>query len=147
MNITASAPTLWIPNDIGEENFSEMIAKLGNANPAGSESNMQLIQAFCNAVGTDLANLLLEIEGKAPIKVTNVSPVFAADSTYSDYGYKGTITVTGATASMRPEVVFGLTEAMSGNYAPICESGAGVVYIYAKVNTSITIPLVIVHKE
>ena len=83
----------------------------------------------------------------SPIKVANASPSFASDNTYQDYGYKGTITVTGATASMRPEVVFGLTEAMSGNYAPICESGAGVVYIYAKVNTPITIPLVIVHKE
>lgn len=147
MNITASAPTLWIPNDIGEENFSEMIAKLGNANAPGSESNMQLLQAFCTAVGVDLENLLQEIEGKSPIKVTNASPSFASDNTYQDYGYKGTITVTRATASMRPEVIFGLTEAMSGNYAPICESGAGVVYIYAKVNTPITIPLVIVHKE
>lgn len=100
-----------------------------------------------DAIDTALKAHADALSALSPIKVTNASPTFASDSTYNDYPYKGTIPVTGATASMRPEVVFGLTEAMSGNYAPICESGAGVVYIYAKVNTSITIPLVIVHKE
>lgn len=82
-----------------------------------------------------------------PITVTNVSPVFAADSTYNEYGYKGTIPVLGATASMRPEVVFAMAQAVSGDYAPICESGTDCVYIYAKVNTAITIPSVTVYKE
>lgn len=100
-----------------------------------------------DAIDTALKDQADDIALLTPIKVTNASPSFASDNTYQDYGYKGTITVTGATASMRPEVIFGLTEAMSGNYAPICESGAGVVYIYAKVNTPITVPLVIVHKE
>ena len=100
-----------------------------------------------DAIDTALKEQADDIALLTPIKVANASPSFASDNTYQDYGYKGTITVTGVTASMRPEVIFGLAEAMSGNYAPICESGAGVVYIYAKVNTSITIPLVIVHKE
>lgn len=81
-----------------------------------------------------------------PIKVTNANPVWAADSTYQDFGYRGTITVSGCTATMRPEVVFGNAEALSGNYAAVCESGTDCVYIYAKVNTAITIPLVVVHK-
>lgn len=108
--------------------------------PELNAANLDAIDAALKDQADDIALL-------TPIKVANASPSFASDNTYQDYGYKGTITVTGATASMRPEVIFGLTEAMSGNYAPICESGAGVVYIYAKVNTSITIPLVIVHKE
>jgi len=108
--------------------------------PELNADNLDAIDAVLKDQADDIALL-------TPIKVTNASPSFASDNTYQDYGYKGTITVTGATASMRPEVIFGLTEAMSGNYAPICESGAGVVYIYAKVNTPITIPLVIVHKE
>lgn len=108
--------------------------------PELNADNLDAIDAVLKDQADDIALL-------TPIKVANASPSFASDNTYQDYGYKGTITVTGATASMRPEVIFGLTEAMSGNYAPICESGAGVVYIYAKVNTPITIPLVIVHKE
>ena len=108
--------------------------------PELNADNLDAIDAVLKDHADDIALL-------TPIKVTNASPSFASDNTYQDYGYKGTITVTGATASMRPEVIFGLAEAMSGNYAPICESGAGVVYIYAKVNTSITIPLVVVHKE
>jgi len=82
-----------------------------------------------------------------PLKVTNASPVFSADSTYADYGYRGTITVQGATSSMRPEVIFGNDEALSGNYAAVCATGTDVVYIYAKVNTAITIPVVLVYKQ
>ncbi len=108
--------------------------------PELNADNLDAIDAVLKDQADDIALL-------TPIKVTNASPSFASDNTYQDYGYKGTITVTGATASMRPEVIFGFAEAMSGNYAPICESGAGVVYIYAKVNTPITVPLVVVHKE
>ena len=42
-----------------------------------------------------------------------------------------------------PQVVFGLTEATSGNYAPICKAGDKGVYIYSKVNTAITLPTVV----
>ena len=69
---------------------------------------------------------------------------FAADSTYTDFGYKATIALTGVTSSMYAEVVFAPTEAMSGDYAPVCETYNGGVYIYAKEDTAITIPLIIV---
>jgi hypothetical protein len=35
--------------------------------------------------------------------------------------------------------MFGYTEAVSGNYSPIAVSTSGGVYLYAKVNTSITV--------
>ena len=120
-----------------------------------TDNNFKAIDAFAGTKGQANGIAGLGADGKVPssqlpatsITVTNVSPVFVADNTYSSYDYKGTITVAGATASMRPEVVFGLTEALSGDYAPICESGTDSVYIYAKVNTAITIPLVVVYKE
>ena len=37
----------------------------------------------------------------------------------------------GVTASHVPEVVFGATEAASGNFAPVAISGSGTVKIYA----------------
>lgn len=82
-----------------------------------------------------------------PIKVTNAVPTWTVDTTYPEFAFRGTIAVAGATETMRPEVIFGNAEALSGNYAAVCESGAGVVYIYAKTNDNITIPLVVVHKE
>lgn len=71
---------------------------------------------------------------------------WVADNTYTGYGYKASITLTGVTADMIPEVIFGATEAISGNYLPIAESFAGGIYIWSKVNDTITIPTIIVQK-
>lgn len=67
---------------------------------------------------------------------------FAADTTYTDYGYKGTIPLSGVTATMYAEVVYSLDNATSGDYAPITETYDGGVYVYSKVNTAITIPTI-----
>ena len=56
------------------------------------------------------------------------------------------IPVTGVTASMMAEVVFGAGSAMSGIYSPICECYAGGVYIWASEQTNPTILSVLVHK-
>ena len=74
---------------------------------------------------------------------TNVSASdWEADVTYSDYGYACVLACTGITSSSVVEVIFGAAEAVSGDYAPICESGTDTVTIYSKVNTAITIPTI-----
>lgn len=60
---------------------------------------------------------------------------WSADSTYSDYGYRGDISVTGVTANMYAEVTFSLADAQSGKYAPICATKAGAVSIWSNDNT------------
>lgn len=70
---------------------------------------------------------------------------WASDSTYSDYGYKATIALAGVTSSMIPEVIFGMTEATSGTFAPVCETYNGGIYLYASSapSSAITIPTII----
>ena len=70
---------------------------------------------------------------------------FAADETYGDFPYRAAVPLTGVTAAMTPEVVFGVTDAMSGTFAPVAESYAGGVYIYAAEvpNAAITIPTIL----
>lgn len=82
------------------------------------------------------------------IKFQNISvPVSAwtANTTYDDYGFRAAIALSGVTASHFPEVVLGINEATSGAIAPICESYAGGVYIYAseKPDSTITIPSIV----
>ena len=43
-------------------------------------------------------------------------------------------------------IIFGMAEATSGDYAPLCETYAGGVYIWSKKNTAITIPVITVLK-
>ncbi len=70
---------------------------------------------------------------------------FASNSTYSDFPYRAAVALTGVTAAMVPEVFFGLTDAMSGNFAPVAESYAGGIYIYAaaKPSAAVTIPTIL----
>lgn len=81
--------------------------------------------------------------------VANNSVVAAADwvpdATYTGYGYKAAIPVTDVTADYSPDVRFGFDDAMSGKFASIADTGAGVVNIYASEvpATDITIPVII----
>lgn len=70
---------------------------------------------------------------------------FAADETYGDFPYRAAVPLTGAAEAMTPEVVFGVTDAMSGTFAPVAESYAGGVYIYAAEipSAAVTIPTII----
>lgn len=70
---------------------------------------------------------------------------FAADETYSDFPYRAAVPLAGAAEAMTPEVVFGVTDAMSGTFAPVAESYAGGVYIYAAElpSAAVTIPTIL----
>lgn len=63
-----------------------------------------------------------------------------ADETYADYSYRASVALTDVEATMLPDIVYDVTEATSGNYAPVCAAYSGGVYIYSKVDDEITIP-------
>ena len=56
---------------------------------------------------------------------------FTADSTYEDYPYRAAVPLPGTLPSMIPEVIFGIADAVSGNYAPGAETFTNGAYIYA----------------
>ena len=68
---------------------------------------------------------------------------WASDATYSDYPYKGTITINGVKGTDGVEVTFSNADATSGNYAPICNTVANGVEIWAKAqDNALTIPTI-----
>ena len=77
--------------------------------------------------------------------VTVAVSSFVSDSTYDDYGYKVSIPLPNVISSMIPDVMFGMTEATSGMFAPIAECYNGGVYLYANdvPDSAITIPTII----
>lgn len=74
---------------------------------------------------------------------------WTSDTTYEEFSYRAAITIAGCTAAYKPDVTLSLADAMSGNFAPIAESYAGGVYIYAAAvpDTSMTIPNITLLKE
>ena len=79
---------------------------------------------------------------KAPFEKTFndvAASTWVADTTYTDYGYKCELNISGVLATDYANVVFAHAQAISGNYSPICLTSTDKVTIYSKVNTSITI--------
>ena len=90
----------------------------------------------------------LESDGKpctvAWQNMTVAESDWVASTEFEDFAYEAKIALSDfVNFSSIPQVVFGLTEATSGNYAPICKAGDKGVYIYSKVNTAITLPTVV----
>lgn len=103
------------------------------------------------ALQTTAAGLRTDVDAKQPKRITstNVSvatSAWVADSTYSDYPKAATVSISGVTADMVPEVVFAPGDATSGNYAPVAVCVANGVKIFAAEvpETAITLLTIVV---
>ena len=68
-----------------------------------------------------------------------------SDMKTAGYTYYASISEAGTMENSIAEVTFSDTDAKSGNYAPICRTYAGEIRVYSKVNTTITIPSIVIH--
>ena len=77
---------------------------------------------------------------------TIATSAWASDTTYADYPYRASFALPSITALSFVEIVFSPVDATSGNFAPVCDTYAGGVYLYAKAvpDAAITIPTIIV---
>lgn len=116
------------------------------------KDKMEITSTEVDIAGTDIKltgdNLTFNGVDVKPQVISNTSVSnWSADATYTGYGYRAEIQITGVTSNDIPEVIFGATESISGNYLPIAESHSGGIYIYSKVNDTITIPTIIIQKR
>ena len=111
-----------------------------------TSADQTAIQTNITLLNEGKANVSHIHSGYAQIKVFSSvevdSAAWSSDATYAAFPYSATITASGVTSDMVPEVNFGLTEAASGNFAPVALSGSGTIKIYAAVapSAAITIP-------
>ena len=92
---------------------------------------------------------VLDATYKAPFEKTFndvAAETGVADTTYTDYGYKCELTISGVLSTDYADVTFAHDQAISGNYSPICLTSTDKVTIYSKVNTSITISNIIIKR-
>lgn len=81
--------------------------------------------------------------------VVNVAD-FVDDATYDEqgYGFRAAIALEGVMSNMIPEVVFGMSDAVGGNFSPVAETYNGGIYIYStsEPEETVTIPTIICWK-
>ena len=105
--------------------------------------------AVLRAITDELASLesgtAVELKKLQFSNVTVSKGAFVSDTTYQDFPYRASVSLSGVIESMIPEVVLSVDDALSGNYAPVAESYNGGVYLYAgsPPDTDITIPTII----
>lgn len=77
---------------------------------------------------------------------TIATSAWASDTTYTEYPYRASFALPSITALSFVEIVFSPADATSGNFAPVCDTYAGGVYLYAKAvpSAAVTIPTIIV---
>lgn len=71
---------------------------------------------------------------------------WTSDGVSNDFPYRCAVAITGVTSADYAEVVFSLEDSMSGEYAPICETYNGGIYIYSEKNKTITIPTIFIRR-
>ena len=72
--------------------------------------------------------------------------VWVEDSTYPDFGLRCDIALEGVTEDDYPEVIYNVSEAMSGMYSPVSYCGNGYVSIWSSSDRSIVIPTIVINR-
>lgn len=111
------------------------------------------INAQYTALLDSLAQELAALEAGTAVELKKLAfantvvavSAWAEDSTYEDYPYRAAVALSGVTAAMIPDVVFGLAAMADNSFAPVAECYNGGVYIYAAdvPESAITIPTII----
>lgn len=105
--------------------------------------------ALLNSLAQELAALeagtAVELKKLAFANTVVAVSAWAEDSTYEDYPYRAAVALSGVTAAMIPDVVFGLAAMADNSFAPVAECYNGGVYIYAAdvPESAITMPTII----
>lgn len=83
---------------------------------------------------------------KKSILLPGVTVTSWEDSGIETYPYKGKLGDTRISAADTATVTFGVADAISGDYAPVCETADEALYIFSKKNADVTLALVEIRK-
>ena len=141
--VTAAKNEMEVSVTYAKDTADEAVAAAAEANTAAENANKAAQDV------SDRVDILEAEENRLQFTDTPLYIAsFAEDTTYEDFPYRADIPLSGVTADMTPEVVLGITEAMSGIFAPVAATYDGGVYLYAtdKVENDTTIPTIICWK-
>lgn len=149
--IEIAAGTTAITSDmITDERLDASVCGLVTESISIDTSTMQ--QQF-SALLKSIQKELQDLEGGAGVELKKLqfnntsveADDFVPDTTYEDFPFRAEVPLEGAIVSMVPEVIFNLSDATSGNFAPVAESYNGGVYLYASAlpEATVVVPVIL----
>lgn len=124
----------------------------GETGPAGAAATINGVNALTLEAGTNISlnqsGGTVTINASAPSvltfsnNVTVATSAWSNNSTYTAYPHRASVAYAGVTADYFPDIVFNPNDADFGKLAPICETYAGGVYIYASEQPGATVNIV-----
>ena len=121
---------------ITDERLDQSVCGLVTANISVDTTVMHSqFDAFLKSIQNELAELEAgtAVEMKKRLFTDTVVPAsaFAETGEYDAYPYRASVSLDGVLASMVPEIIYGMEDAISGNFAPVAATYNGGVHIYA----------------
>lgn len=138
------------PQMITDERLDTDVCGLVTETIKVDTSTMQSqFEALLKAIQNELQNLEagtgVELKKLKFNDVLVPSANFVDDTTYTDFPFRAEVPLDGVLETMTPEVIFGVVDATSGNFAPVSETYTGGIYLYAASvpESDITIPTIL----
>lgn len=139
-NASESASDMQIIDAAFGSVFSSMSAITSSI--ASMSSAICSMSSSIDTLSSSIIFLSSSKQDKLLVFTNKTADIWTADNTYQGFSYRCDINCPGVTIDTVIDVIFSLDEAISGDYAPICQTTADTVTIYAKVSTAITIPTI-----
>lgn len=124
----------------------------GPEGPAGAAATINGVNALTLQGGSNVtlnqSGNTVTINASAPSVLafssnkTVATSAWSSNSTYTAYPYRASVAYASVTADYFPDIVFNPNDADFGKLAPICETYAGGVYIYASERPGATVNIV-----
>lgn len=124
----------------------------GPEGPAGAAATINGVNALTLEAGTNVSlnqsgdTVTINVSAPSVLtfsnNVTVATSAWSSNSTYTAYPYRASVAYAGVTADYFPDIVFNPNGADFGKLAPICETYAGGVYIYASERPGATVNIV-----
>ena len=138
------------PSMVTDERLDPDVCGLVTETIKADTSTMQSqFESLLKSIQNELQNLEVGtgVELKK-LKFTDVhvpSANFVDDTTYEDFPFRAEVPLDGVLETMTPEVILGVVDATSGNFAPVSETYTGCIYLYASSvpDSDVTIPTII----
>ena len=138
--------TLWDKLS-GEIDLSAYLTITSASSTYATITNVNLLTNTVSENTEDIADLQANVDNKQDKNKVITDVVvnnFISSSVYTEYPYEASIEIPGVLSTHLGEVTYNLVDALSTNFAPICETYNGGIKIFSKTNSPITIKTIII---